>query len=80
MRYYVNGKEIDATHTGRSLDLLNLLGTKNITPEIISEHYQQIFEDIIEQRKTQLVQIDMDELRAAKQYLLDKWAYVGNEN
>ena len=80
MRYSVNGKEIDATHTWHSLDKLNLLDTKNITTEIISAHYQQLFEEIIEQRKMQLVQIDIDELRAAKQYLMDKWEYVANEN
>jgi len=80
IKFTVNGNEIDATHTWHSLDKLNLLTTKNITPEIISEHYQQLFEEIIEQRKTQLVKIDIAELRAAKQYLLDKWKYVANEN
>ena len=80
IKFTVKGKEIDATHTYHSLEKLNLLGIKNISPKIISEHYHQIFEEIIEQRRTQLVKIDVAELRAAKQYLLDKWSYVANEN
>ena len=80
VRFIVNGKEIDSTHTWHCLDKLNLLGTKNITPELISEHYHQLFEDIIEQRKTEFVKIDIAELRAAKQYLLDKWKYEANLN
>ena len=80
IKFTVNRKEIDATHTWHSLEKLNLLGIKNITPKIISEHYHQIFEEIIEQRRTQLVKIDVAELRAAKQYLLDKWEYLANEN
>jgi len=78
--YRVNEKNIQISHIHHCKKLLGLAEKKVITDEDIKHAYNQVYNEVAELRISTPVFIDVAELRAAKCYLLDRWAYMAHPN
>ena len=80
IEYLVNGKNIQMPHIHRCRKLLGILGDKVLTDKDIYTAYFHVYNEVAELREEVQVFIDVAELRAAKSYLLDRWAYMAYKN
>lgn len=80
IEYLVNGKRIQLPHIHHCRKLLGIQDDKALTDEDIKHAYCQVYYEVAEQRVSTPVVIDVAELRAAKFYLLDRWAYMAHKN
>ncbi|MEP7107318.1 MAG: hypothetical protein ABI760_05035 [Ferruginibacter sp.] len=78
--YLVNGNEIHSTHVAHANEKLKLTDGGIMTHEYIEKRYYQVFDEIVERRKTVVVKVDIRELRAAKYYLFDRWNLLSHLN
>ena len=80
IEYLVNGKRLQVPHIDRCRELLNIPDDKLLTDKEINNAYFRFYKDVAALREKVHVYIDVAELRAAKSYLLDRWAYMAHKN
>lgn len=80
IKFLVNGKNIQMSHIHHCRKLLEIDDNKVLTDYDIKHAYSHVYFVVAERRVIAPVIIDVAELRAAKFYLLDRWAYLAYKN
>ena len=80
VQYLVNGKKIEVSHMQHCRTLLGIGHNEVLSDTSIKQAYYQVHEEVAQLRRSTAVVIDVAELRAAKCYLMDRWACLAFKN
>ena len=75
--YLSNGREIPAPHIAYYIVALGLEEAQSIGPKTIDKAYYKCLREVAQQRKEQPVKVDIAGLKAARNFLMDRYCYVG---
>lgn len=75
--YLSNGREIPAPHIAYYIVALGLEDDPSIRPKTIDKAYYKCLQDVALLQKDQPVKVDIAGLKAARNFLMDRYCYMG---
>jgi hypothetical protein len=78
--YLSNGREIPAPHVAYYIVQLGLEDAPSINPKTIEKAYNKCLRDVVMLRREQQVKVDIAGLKAARDFLTDRYCFVGYLN
>lgn len=80
IEYWVDNREISASHFNYFLQKIRLKECDQLTPENIDGAYKKAFDELFELSKIRSIKKDVFNISFAKSYLMDRYGYLRSLN